>query len=256
MAEDARRRKNEVTALRVGFDLGMTLVDTAELYADGGAEALVGEAIAGRRDELFLVSKVLPENATGPGTVAACEHSLRRLGTDHLDLYLLHWRGNVPLEETLDAFAALVDSSKIRYWGVSNFDVVDMIELWGLAGGAEVATDQVLYNRTRRGIEYDLLPWCRNRNIPIMAYSPIEQGRLLGHKELKNVAARHDAKPAQVAVAWLLRQDGVVAIPKAANVAHVRDNHAASSLRLTRDDLAALDRVVPAPTEPIPLAML
>ncbi len=256
MAEDARHRKDEIAALRVGFDLGMTLVDTAEMYVDGGAEALVGEAIAGRRDELFLVSKVLPENATRPGTVDACEHSLQRLGTDHLDLYLLHWRGNVPLEDTLDAFAALVDAGKIRYWGVSNFDVVDMIELWKLGGGAKVATDQVLYNLTRRGIEYDLMPWCRNRNIPIMAYSPIEQGRLLGHSELKRVAARHNATPAQVALAWLLRQDGVVAIPKAANVAHVRENHAALALHLTREDLAALDRAFPAPTEAIPLAML
>jgi diketogulonate reductase-like aldo/keto reductase len=256
MAEDARHRKDEVAALRVGFDLGMTLVDTAEMYADGGAEALVGEAIAGRRDELFLVSKVLPENATRPGTVAACEHSLRRLGTDRLDLYLLHWRGNVPLEETLDAFAALVDAGKIRYWGVSNFDVVDMIELRGLADGRNAATDQVLYNLTRRGIEYDLMPWCRNRNVPIMAYSPIEQGRLLDHEELKDVAVRHNAQPAQVALAWLLRQDGVVAIPKAANVAHVRENHAALALYLTREDLAALDRAFPAPTEATPLAML
>src|SRR3979411_450707 len=220
MAEDARHRKDEIAALRVGFDLGMTLVDTAEMYADGGAEELVGEAIVGRRDELFLVSKVLPEKATRPGTVDACEHSLRRLGTDRLDLYLLHWRGNVPLEETLDAFAALVDAGKIRYWGVSNFDVVDMIELWGPAAGAEVATDQVLYNLTRRGIEYDLLPWCRSRNIPIMSYSPIEQGRLLNHRDLRDVAARHGARPAQVALAWLLRQDGIVAIQKAANVAH------------------------------------
>jgi diketogulonate reductase-like aldo/keto reductase len=256
MAEDARCRKDEVAALRAGFDLGMTLVDTAEMYADGGAEALVGEAIAGRRDELFLVSKVLPENATRPGTVASCEHSLRRLGTDRLDLYLLHWRGNVPLDETLDAFAALVDAGKIRYWGVSNFDVIDMIELWGLAGGSEVATDQVLYNLTRRGIEYDLMPWCSDRHIPIMAYSPIEQGWLLGHRELKNVAARYNAKPAQIALAWVLRQDGVVAIPKAANVAHVRENHAALAIRLTREDLAALDRAFPAPTEAIPLAML
>ena len=256
MAEDARRRKEEVAALRLGIDLGMTLIDTAEMYADGGAEVLVGEAIAGRRDELFLVSKVLPENATKPGTVAACEHSLRRLGTDRLDLYLLHWRGNVPLEETLDAFAALVDAGKIRYWGVSNFDVVDMIELRGLTGGADVAADQVLYNLTRRGIEYDLMPWCRKRGIPIMAYSPIEQGRMLGHRALKSVAARHDARPAQVALAWLLRQDGVVAIPKAANVAHVRENHAALALRLTKQDLAALDRAFPAPTEATPLAML
>jgi diketogulonate reductase-like aldo/keto reductase len=256
MAEDARHRKDEVAALRVGFDLGMTLVDTAEMYADGGAEALVGEAIAGRRDELFLISKVLPENATRPGTLAACEHSLQRLGTDRLDLYLLHWRGNVPLEETLDAFAALVDAGKIRYWGVSNFDVVDMIELRGLADGRNAATDQVLYNLTRRGIEYDLMPWCRNRNVPIMAYSPIEQGRLLDHEELKDVAVRHNAQPAQVALAWLLRQDGVVAIPKAANVAHVRENHAALALYLTREDLAALDRAFPAPTEATPLAML
>src|ERR1700716_3448024 len=191
MAEDARRRKEEVASLRLGIDLGMTLIDTAEMYADGGAEVLVGEAIAGRRDELFLVSKVLPENATKPGTVAACEHSLQRLGTDRLDLYLLHWRGNVPLEETLDGFAALVDAGKIRYWGVSNFDVVDMIELRGLTGSADVAADQVRYNLTRRGIEYDLMPWCRKRSIPIMAYSPIEQGRLLGHRALKSVSAPH-----------------------------------------------------------------
>src|ERR1700716_3766677 len=191
MAEGKHPREQEVQALRVGLDLGITLIDTAEMYANGGAESLVGEAISGRRDEVFLVSKVLPENATRPGTIAACEHSLRRLGTDRLDLYLLHWRGNVPLEETLDAFAALVDAGKIRYWGVSNFDVVDMIELRGVTGGVDVAADQVLYNLTRRGIEYDLLPWCRKRSIPIMAYSPIEQGRLLGHRALKSVSAPH-----------------------------------------------------------------
>ncbi len=256
MAEDARRKGEEIAALRLGFDLGMTLIDTAEMYADGGAEALVGEAMAGRRDELFLISKVLPENATRLGAVAACERSLQRLRTNRLDLYLLHWRGNVPLEETLDAFVRLVSAGKIRYWGVSNFDVVDMIELWGLTGGTDVAANEVLYNLTRRGIEYDLMPWCRKRRIPIIAYSPIEQGRLLGHRELKRVAARHTATPAQVALAWLLRQDGVVAIPKAASVSHVRENNAALELRLTKEDRAALDRAFPPPTEATPLAML
>ena len=256
MAEDPRHRKEEIAALRFGFDLGMTLVDTAEMYADGEAEALVGEAIVGRRDGLFVVSKVLPENATRLGMRVACKHSLRRLGTDRLDLYLLHWRGNVPLEETLEAFSELIDAGKIRYWGVSNFDVVDMIELWRLTGGVDVAVDQVLYNLARRGIEYDLMPWCRKRRIPIVAYSPIEQGRLLGHRVLKRLAARHNATPAQVALAWLLRHDGVVAIPKAAKPAHVRENRAALDLRLTKEDLAALDDAFPAPTEAIPLEML
>jgi diketogulonate reductase-like aldo/keto reductase len=256
MGEDARRRTEEVAALRFGFDLGMTLIDTAEMYASGEAEALVGEAIVGRREELFIIDKVLPENATKAGTLAACEHSLRRLGTDRLDLYLVHWRGNVPLEETLEAFSALVEAGKIRYWGVSNFDVVDMIELWRLTGGVDVAADEVLYNLGRRGIEYDLMPWCRKRRIPIIAYSPIEQGRLLGHGELKRVAARHDAKPAQIALAWVLRQDGIVAIPKATNIAHVHENRAALELRLTEQDLTALDRAFPPPTEAIPLEML
>jgi diketogulonate reductase-like aldo/keto reductase len=256
MAEDARRRSEEVAALRFGFDLGMTLIDTAEMYANGEAEALVGEAIVGCRDELFVISKVLPENATKAGTLIACANSLRRLGTDRLDLYLLHWRGNVPLEETLEAFAALVEAGKIRYWGVSNFDIADMIELWRLTGGADVATDEVLYNLTRRGIEYDLMPWCHKRGIPIIAYSPTEQGRLLGHRELKRLAARHHATPAQIALAWLLRQDGVIAIPKAATVAHVRENRAALELRLTRQDLAVLDDAFPSPTEAVPLEML
>jgi diketogulonate reductase-like aldo/keto reductase len=256
MAEDTRRRADEIAALRLGLDLGMTLIDTAEMYADGAAEKLVAEAIAGRRDEVFLVSKVLPNNASRRGTIAACERSLRRLGTDRLDLYLLHWRGPIPLEETLDAFAALVRTGKIRHWGVSNFDVSDMEELVDLPGGTAVTTDQVLYNLTRRGIEYDLLPWCRERSLPIMAYSPIEQGRLLGHRELQGVAARHGATPAQVALAWVLRQDGVSAIPRAGTPAHVQENRAALDLRLTEQDLAALDRAFPPPTGPRPLEML
>jgi diketogulonate reductase-like aldo/keto reductase len=256
MAEEPRRRADEIAALRCGLDLGMTLIDTAEMYADGAAEQLVGEAIAGRRDEVFLVSKVLPHNATSRGTIAACERSLRRLGTDRLDLYLLHWRGQVPLAETLEAFVALTRTGKIRHWGVSNFDVADMEELKRTSGGGAVATDQVLYNLTRRGIEYDLLPWCRKRGIPIMAYSPVEQGRLLNHPQLQDIAERHRATPAQVALAWVVRQDGLVAIPKAGTPAHVRENRAALDILLTDEDLAALDRVFPPPTGPQPLEMI
>jgi diketogulonate reductase-like aldo/keto reductase len=256
MAENAQRRKDEIAALRLGLDLGMTLIDTAEMYADGAAEELVAEAIAERRDEVFLVSKVLPSNATRRGTITACERSLRRLGTDRLDLYLLHWRGSHPLEETIDAFSALVRAEKIRHWGVSNFDVSDLEELVDLPGGAAVETDQVLYNLMRRGIEYDLFPWCREHDLSIMAYSPIEQGRLLSHSELQSVAAKHSATPAQVALAWLLRQDGLTVIPRAGTPAHVRENRAALDLLLTEQDLATLDRAFPPPTGPGPLEML
>ena len=256
MAEDARRREEEIAALRLGLNLGMTVIDTAEMYADGAAEELVGEALAGRRDEAFLVSKVLPQNATRRGTIAACERSLHRLGTDQLDLYLLHWRGQIPLEETLAAFATLVHTGKIRLWGVSNFAVSDLEELLTLPGGAAVTTDQVLYNLTRRGIEYDLLPWCRTRGLPIMAYSPIEQGRLLGHPALGEVAARHGVTPAQIALAWVLRHAGLNTIPRAGTTAHVRENRAALDVHLTEQDLAQLDRAFPAPTRPRPLEML
>jgi diketogulonate reductase-like aldo/keto reductase len=256
MGEDRRRHQDEMAALRLGLDLGMTVVDTAEMYANGGAEELVGEAISGRRDEVFLVSKVLPSHATRRATVAACEGSLRRLRTDRLDLYLLHWRGRTPLEETLAAFQALVARGKIRYWGVSNFDVKDMVELVSLPGGGAVASDQVLYNLTRRGIEYDLLPWCQRRHVLVMAYSPIEQGRLLSHPVLQAVAVRHGATPAQVALAWVLRHDGVNAIPKAGTVAHVRENRAALNLTLSAPDLAALDRAFPPPTGARPLDLL
>ncbi|HKW52904.1 MAG TPA: aldo/keto reductase, partial [Stellaceae bacterium] len=207
MGEARRRRSDEAAALRLGLDLGMTLIDTAEMYGEGGAEEVVGQAIAGRRDEVFLVSKVYPHNATRQGTIAACERSLKRLGTDRLDLYLLHWRGAVPLAETLGGFAALKRAGKIRHYGVSNFGVSDMEELWSLPGGTETATNQVLYNLTRRGIEWALLPWCRERRVPIMAYSPIEQGRLLTKRALKTIATRRGATPAQIALAWLLRRD-------------------------------------------------
>lgn len=256
MGESRRSRREEVEALRLGLDLGMTLIDTAEMYADGGAEEVVAEAIAGRRDQVFLVTKVLPGNASRRGTIEACERSLRRLRTDRIDLYLLHWRGRYPLAETLEAFAELVRAGKIRYWGVSNFDTDDMAELTGLPGGAAVATNQVLYNLSRRGIEYDLLPWCRERRIPIMAYSPIEQGRILGNPALRRVAARHGATPAQVALAWLLRQKDVMVIPKAGRREHVRENRAALDLELTAEDLAELDRAFPPPTRKVPLEML
>ena len=256
MAEDARRRDEEIAALRLGLDLGMTLIDTAEMYADGGAETLVGEAVAGRRDDAFIVSKVLPENATRRGTVAACERSLRRLGTDRIDLYLLHWRGRPPLEDTLEAFGELVRSGKVRHWGVSNFDVADCEELLAYPGGERVAADQVLYNLARRGIEHDLVPWCRTRGIPVMAYSPVEQGRLLGRPELRKGAARPGATPAQVALAWVLHRPGMIAIPKAASSDHVRENRAAVRLDLDEEDFALLDRAFPPPSRPQPLEML
>jgi len=254
MGEHAKRRADEVAALRHGLERGVTLIDTAEMYGD--AESVVGEAITGRRKEVFIVSKVLPENASRQGTVAACERSLKRLKTDRIDLYLLHWRGAEPLEETIEGFTALVEAGKICDWGVSNFDISDIGELWKTPGGNGVAVNQVLYNLMRRGIEFDLMPWCRQHKVPVMAYSPIEQGRLLTHAGLRAIAKRHGVSAAQVALAWLLRQDNVVTIPKATSLAHVDDNLAALGLTLTADDLAALDRHFPPPTKPVPLDML
>ncbi|MFF0738872.1 aldo/keto reductase [Streptomyces sp. NPDC004111] len=253
MGEEPVRRSEELAALRRGIDLGMSLIDTAEMYGSGASEELVGEAIRGRRDEVFLVSKVLPSNAGARGTVDACHASLRRLGTDRIDLYLLHWRGGVPLAETVEAFEGLVRDGRIGAWGVSNLDVDDLAEL---PPGAVPETNQVLYNLTRRGPEYDLLPWCRGRSVPVMAYSPLEQGRLLGHSVLESVAEAHAATPLQVALAWVLRHDDVIAIPKASTVAHVEDNHAALGLHLTDEDLQALDAAFPAPTRKLPLEML
>ncbi len=247
MAEDPTRRAGEIAALNRGIDLGMTVLDTAEMYADGGAEELVGEAVAGRRDEVFLVDKVLPGDADRRGTVAAAERALRRLRTDRIDLYLLHWRGRHPLAETVAAFHELRERGMIRYWGVSNLDVDDLDELVA-AGGDGLVTDQVLYNLTRRGPEWDLLPWCREHGVPITAYSPIEQGRLLGSPALHDIAAAHGATPAQVALAWVLGQgDDVVAIPKSADVAHVEENRGALAVTLTADDRAGLDRAFPPP---------
>jgi diketogulonate reductase-like aldo/keto reductase len=256
MGEVTRRRKDEIAAIRRGLDLGLSLVDTAEMYGDGAAEDLVGEAIVGRREEAFLVSKVLPQHASARGVVKACEASLQRMHTDYLDMYLLHWRGRVPLGETVEGFERLLKTGKIRSWGVSNFDVSDMEELVGPAGGKNVAVNQVLYNLTRRGIEYDLLPWCRSRGIGVMAYSPVEQGRLLGDAVLAQIAQKHDATPAQIALAWVIRQDRVAAIPKTGNAVHVRDNRTAVEIDLSAEDLALLDRQFPPPNGPRPLEMI
>lgn len=249
-------RAEEIATLRLGLDLGLRLIDTAEMYGEGLSESLIGEAIAGRRDEVFLVSKVYPHNASHEGVVTACERSLRRLGTDRLDLYLLHWRGGVPLEETMAAFLALREAGKIRHFGVSNLDLSDMEELWEVPGGDEVAANQLLYNLSRRGIEFDLLPWQRARGVPVMAYSPIEQARLLRHAGLQRFAKAHGMTPAQAALAWLLASDDIIAIPKTGSRDRLRENLGALEHPLTPEQLAELDKLFPPPRRAEPLAML
>lgn len=253
MGEDPAERPREVAALRLGLELGLTLIDTAEMYGEGGAEEVVGEAIQGRRERVFLVSKVYPHNASRSGVAAACERSLRRLGCDYLDLYLLHWRGRYPLAETVEAFERLCEQGKIRRWGVSNFDLDDMEEL----DNAACATNQVLYNPEQRGIEFDLLPWCQARRMPVMAYCPLGQGgALLKHPALLEVARRQGATPAQVALAWALHQPGVLAIPKAVEVEHVHLNAGAARLALSAEELAIIDAVFPPPARKRSLAMV
>jgi diketogulonate reductase-like aldo/keto reductase len=256
MGEDRRHSAEEVSALKLGIDLGMTLIDTAEMYGSGKSEEIVGEAARGQRDKLFIVSKVLPYNASQKGVVEACERSLRRLKTDRIDLYLLHWRGSVPLAETLAGFARLQRDGKIRHHGVSNFDLDDMQEWVGLSGGDAVAANQILYNLQRRGPEWEVIPWCRERRVAIMAYTPLGQGRLLQNRALAEIAARHGATPAQVALAWLLSRDGTMVIPKATRAEHVRENRGALDLTLTADDLAAIDRAFPPPKGRSALGML
>ena len=253
MGEKSAERKNEVAALRLGIELGMTLIDTAEMYGEGGAEEVVGEAIRGDRERVFLVSKVYPHNASRSGVPEACERSLRRLGTDCIDLYLLHWRGQHPLAETVEAFERLRDQGKIRRWGVSNFDLDDMREL----DSGACATNQVLYNPAERGIEFDLLPWCQAQGMPVMAYCPLGQGGdLLKHPAVVEIADRHGVQPAQIALAWALRQPGVLVIPKSSNAAHLRANAAAADLALTPDDLQRLDEAFPPPTRRRALQMV
>jgi diketogulonate reductase-like aldo/keto reductase len=256
MGESRSRLAEEAAALKLGIELGITLIDTAEMYGNGVAEEIVAQAMGGNRDKLFIVSKVLPYNASQKGTIEACERSLKRLKTDRIDLYLLHWRGSHPFAETLAAFDRLQRDGKIRHHGVSNFDRGDMEEWARLDAGKAVVSNQILYNLTRRGPEWDVIPWCRERNISIMAYSPIEQGRMLGHKALAQIGARHGATPAQVALAWLLRQDGMIVIPKASRQEHVRENLGALDLKLTDADLADLDRAFPPPRGRSSLGML
>ncbi|MDM2934929.1 aldo/keto reductase [Citrobacter sp. Cu233] len=252
MGENTSRRRDEVAALQAGLDLGLRLIDTAEMYADGAAEKIVGEALNGRRDEAFLVSKVYPWNAGGQKAIAACEGSLRRLKTDYLDLYLLHWMGDYSFEETIEVMETLIGQGKIRRWGVSNLDYDEMQALWQVAGGRQCATNQVLYHLASRGIEYDLLPWCQQQQMPVMAYSPLAQaGRLrsglLTHSVINDIARAHDATAAQILLAWVIRQPGVIAIPKAASVAHVEQNAAALEITLSTDELRLLDQAWPAP---------
>lgn len=257
MGEDRRRHADEVAALRRGIELGMTLIDTAEMYGDGGAELVVAEAIRGRRGEVQLVSKVLPYNGSRSGTIAACEQSLRRLGTDHIELYLLHWRGRHPLAETVEAFETLKRSGAIGAWGVSNFDVDDMEELFAVPGGKACATNQVLYNLTARGIEYDLLAWSAEHTMPIMAYSPLgNDNRMLRHPELQRIAQTRGVTAAQIALAFVLARPGVIAIPKATGLDHVAENRAAADLKLNASELAALDAAFPPPRRKQALAMI
>jgi diketogulonate reductase-like aldo/keto reductase len=256
MAEDRSRRAEEIAALRLGVELGMSLIDTAEMYGEGRTEELVGEAIAGLRDRVFLVSKVYPHNASRAGVAEACERSLRRLKTDRLDLYLLHWPGRIPIGETVEGFEALKRAGKIRHWGVSNFDADEMEELFAVPGGAACAMNQILYNLSRRGPEYDLMPWMAERGVPVMAYSPIEQGRLRGAAALDEVARKHGATPYQIALAWVMRRPDLIAIPKAGRAEHVRENRKAGDIVLDQADLAAIDATCPPPKRKKPLEMI
>ncbi|MBB3320825.1 aldo/keto reductase [Atlantibacter sp. RC6] len=258
MGENAAQRRQEVAALQRGIDLGLTLIDTAEMYAEGGAEKVVGEAIRGRRDEVYLVSKVYPWNAGGQKALAACEASLKRLGTDYLDLYLLHWRGNIPFEETIAAMESLMAQGKIGRWGVSNLDIDDMQTLWKLQGGQQCATNQVLYHLGSRGIEYDLLPWCAERHLPVMAYCPLAQAGRLRDDLMRNavvnaIAREKNITAAQLLLAWVIRHPGVLAIPKASDMKHVEENVAALDVKLTAQDIEQLDAAFAPPDRKMPL---
>lgn len=256
MGEDRAAAACEIRALQAGIDCGMTLIDTAEMYADGGAEAITGEAIKGRRDDVFIVSKVLPSNASYQGTIAACEASLKRLGTGHIDLYLLHWPGRHQLSQTVEAFEELRKAGKIGVWGVSNFDTLAMRQLSALPGGENCAANQVLYNLSTRGPEFELMPWMAEKAMPLMAYSPLDEGRLLRHPGLGKMAKQLGVTPAQLALAFLLHRDNVIAIPKSSSVERVTENRAAADVRLSGDQIADLDQLFPPPRSRKPLQMI
>jgi diketogulonate reductase-like aldo/keto reductase len=256
IGDDPTRRKEEIDCLRRGIDLGLTLIDTAEMYGEGRSETLVGQAIEGRRDEVFIVSKVYPHNASRRSMPASCDNSLKRLRIDAIDLYLLHWEGDVPLAETVEAFEALKEAGKIRHWGVSNLDTALMRELNGVPDGAAVQTNQVLYNLGRRGIEWELLPWLRERRVPVMAYSPLEEGRLVVRRDLVDFAKRQGMTPSQVAIGWLLAQDGVIAIPKTGKRKRLEENALALAHPLTTAQLHELNALFPPPKGPSPLEMI
>ncbi len=256
MGENASARTDEIAAIRYAMDQGITLIDTAEMYGEGGAEEVLGEAMTGQREKLFIVSKVYPHNASHDGVITACERSLKRLGTGHIDLYLLHWPGSIPLAETISGFEHLKDTGKIRYWGVSNFAIDRMQELAALEAGNHCAANQVLYHLGMRGIEWDLLPWCNARTMPVMAYSPLGQGEILDHPALAKIASKHEVAPATIAIAWTLRDNNVISIPKSSQPAHLDQNLAALEVSLDTSDLAALDGAFPPPDAPEPLHMI
>lgn len=255
MGERASQKQAEIAALKLGIDLGMTLIDTAEMYGEGGAEQIVAEAIASCREQIYLVSKFYPYNASYDGLIAACDRSLSRLKTDYLDLYLLHWRGSVPLSETWEGLQHLKQAGKILDYGVSNFDTDDMEEAESIPGGDKIVTNQVLYNLMRRGIEWDLLPWCKQRNLPIMAYSPVEQRAFVNNARLEDIAVQHNATTTQIALSWLLHQDNIISIPKAVNLDHVKENRSALDIKLTPEDLQQLNRAFQPPNRKMSLAM-
>jgi diketogulonate reductase-like aldo/keto reductase len=261
MGEKPQEKAKEIKALQLGIELGMKVIDTAEMYGNGASERLVGEAIKGRRDDVFLVSKVYPHNAGLDKIFTACENSLKRLGTDYLDLYLLHWRGRIPLEETIEGMEKLRKEGKILRWGVSNFDTDDMEELWNTANGSNCAINQVLYHLGSRGIDFDLLPWHREHHVPIMAYSPLAQGgtlrrQLLTDPIVNEIAKKYNVKPLQIALAWTIRTNDVIAIPKAGQEQHVLENAEAAAIELTQEDLNRLDEAFPKPRKKVPLDII